>query len=175
MKKITPLFALLSLFLYVSCMESSDEHSWRVENEEFMAALADSTGIYPLEKMDSVITVEAGAKYEPIVPTGEYYKVLTQGTGRRPVVGETVKVNYTGKFYDGTVFDSGCSSFDVAYGSIIDGFYLALQRMRVGDRWVVYIPYWLGYGSTTYYYASPSIPAYSALIFDMELREIEED
>lgn len=175
MKKFIIPICLVAGLLFVSCMEDSDTRKWREANEAFMNAIVDSAGVYPLEHRDSILSAESGAKFEATPKTGVYYKVLSAGTGERPVIGQTVKVKYTGTFYDDSEFDSGYSEFDVKYGSIIDGFYYALQRMKVGDHWVVYIPYYLGYGSTTYYYSSPSIPAYSALIFDMELRSIEED
>lgn len=47
----------------------------------------------------------------------------------------------------------------------IEGWQLALQRMHVGDKWVVYIPYTMGYGNRT----SGPIPAFSTLIFEVEL------
>ena len=58
-------------------------------------------------------------------------------------------------------------SVPVKYGvsSLCDGFSTALQNMRIGDRWLVYMPYELGYGTTDY----GVIPAYSTLVFDMAL------
>ena len=52
-----------------------------------------------------------------------------------------------------------------AVADVVDGFSTALQHMRIGDRWKVYIPYQLGYGTNV----NGSIPAYSTLIFDMAL------
>jgi len=173
-KKIIIPICLLAGLLFASCMEDKDTREWREANEAFMDAIADSTGVYPLEHRDEILTAETGAKFESTPKTGVYYKVITSGNGPRPVIGQTVKVNYTGTFYDGSQFDAGLAEFDVYYSSLIEGFYYALQRMKVGDRWIVYIPYYLGYGATTYYYSTPSIPAYSALVFDMELRSIVE-
>jgi FKBP-type peptidyl-prolyl cis-trans isomerase FklB len=48
---------------------------------------------------------------------------------------------------------------------VVDGFSTALQNMHIGDRWLVYIPYTLGYGTTD----SGTIPAYSTLVFDITL------
>ena len=50
-------------------------------------------------------------------------------------------------------------------GAVIEGWQLALQEMRVGDRWIIYIPYNFGYGNR----ASGPIPAFSTLIFEVEL------
>ena len=51
-------------------------------------------------------------------------------------------------------------------GSTVDGFATALQHMRIGDRWLVYIPWQLGYGEV----AKDAIPAYSTLVFDLQLK-----
>ena len=48
---------------------------------------------------------------------------------------------------------------------VIDGWQLALQRMRAGDKWIIYIPYTMGYGTR----ASGPIPAFSTLVFEVEL------
>jgi len=55
-------------------------------------------------------------------------------------------------------------------GGIIDGFSTALQHMDVGDKWEVWIPWQLGYGSS----ASGTIPAYTTLVFEIELVSIVE-
>ena len=54
-----------------------------------------------------------------------------------------------------------------AVNGVVDGFATALMHMSIGDRWEVYIPYQLGYG--TQVQSSGSIPAYSTLIFDVGL------
>jgi FKBP-type peptidyl-prolyl cis-trans isomerase FklB len=65
------------------------------------------------------------------------------------------------------VFDAP-STFTVTYGSVITGWWEVLQRMGVGERWEVYIPWDLAYGSS----GSSSILGYSTLIFDMQLLRI---
>lgn|SRR5574344_429486 len=108
-------------------------------------------------------------------------EVLKSGTGTTsPISTDTVCVSYQGRlipsttYTSGYIFDSTYSGvFDpktaatVKFGvmSVVDGFTTALQRMHVGDRWRIYIPYTLGYGAT----AQSSIPAYSTLIFDVYL------
>ena len=98
-----------------------------------------------------------------------------------PMFTDSVKVNYRGRlipstsYADGYVFDESYisnepdnTSLPVTFcvSGLVDGFATALQYMHIGDYWRVYIPYWLGYGST----GSTSIPAYSTLIFDIELK-----
>jgi FKBP-type peptidyl-prolyl cis-trans isomerase FklB len=55
----------------------------------------------------------------------------------------------------------------LAINGVVTGFGTALMRMHRGDRWRVYIPYQLAYGSS----ARSSIPAYSTLIFDLQLED----
>ena len=54
------------------------------------------------------------------------------------------------------------------FACVIEGWQLALRQMHIGDRWIIYIPYTLGYGSR----ASGPIPAFSTLIFEVELLSI---
>lgn len=101
---------------------------------------------------------------------GVYYKVLESGdpAGRRPSASSVVTVRYEGRTIDGRVFDS---SRDEAVApafrlrDLIGGWIVALQRMRPGDRWEVYIPAEQGYGRQS----QPGIPGGSTLVFDIEL------
>lgn len=114
-------------------------------------------------------------------------KIVDLGTGTGyPYSTDSVRVNYVGRlmpsvsYATGYVFDySGLYATDdyvfsptlstpahLLVGSTVDGFATALQHMRIGDRWVVYIPWQLGYGAT----AKSSIPAYSTLVFDLQLK-----
>lgn len=98
-----------------------------------------------------------------------YYKVLVNGTGTiSPNVRSIVTVHYKGSLINGKVFDSSYErncpeAFRLC--DVIDGWQLALQRMHVGDKWIIYIPYAMGYGTRT----SGPIPAFSTLIFEVEL------
>lgn len=119
-----------------------------------------------------------------------YCRILEKGTGMvRPLFTDTVGIHYRGKLiplYDGSevVFDQsygGDLNLDVAipmyspsvdeYGNVSDltvGAKSVSMQMVEGDRWEIYVPYELGYGT----YASGSIPGYSTLIFDWCLEEI---
>ena len=104
-----------------------------------------------------------------ILPRGIYYKVLEQGNGSTsPTVRSIVSVHYRGTLIDGKEFDNSYKrncpeAFRLC--DVIDGWQLALQQMHVGDKWIIYIPYELGYGSK----ACAGIPAFSTLIFEVEL------
>lgn len=109
-----------------------------------------------------------------VLPSGLQYKVLQQGDG--PVAGATdrVKVHYEGRLIDGTVFDSSYKRGEPATfapSQVIKGWTEALTMMPVGSKWQLYIPQELGYGSRQ----SGPIPAYSTLIFDVEVLGIEQN
>ena len=103
------------------------------------------------------------------LPRGLYYKVLEQGNGSiSPTVRSIVSVHYRGTLIDGKEFDNSYKRNypeAVRLCDVIDGWQLALQQMHVGDKWIIYIPYELGYGSK----ACAGIPAFSTLIFEVEL------
>ena len=103
------------------------------------------------------------------LPRGIYYKVLEQGNGSiSPTVRSIVSVHYRGTLIDGKEFDNSYKrNYPEAFRlcDVIDGWQLALQQMHVGDKWMIYIPYELGYGSK----ACAGIPAFSTLIFEVEL------
>lgn len=102
-------------------------------------------------------------------PSGLLYKVLQQGTGSQsPGLRSIVSVHYKGSLADGREFDNSwernCPEA-LRVSDVIEGWQIALQMMHVGDRWMVYIPYSLGYGTR----ASGPIPGFSTLVFEIEL------
>ena len=103
------------------------------------------------------------------LPCGIYYKVLERGEGKvSPTVRSIVSVHYRGTLIDGKEFDNSYKrncpeAFRLC--DVIDGWQIALQQMHVGDKWMIYIPSEMGYGSK----ASGPIPANSTLIFEVEL------
>lgn len=118
-----------------------------------------------LEFLERVASEEGVVKH----PSGILYKVLQQGTGTRtPGLRSIVSVHYKGMLADGREFDNSwkrnCPEA-LRLSDVIDGWQIALQMMHVGDRWLVYIPYGLGYGTRT----SGPIPGFSTLVFEIEL------
>jgi len=104
--------------------------------------------------------------------SGLQYKALALGNGKTPKANSKVTVHYTGTLLDGTVFDSSVkrgqpATFGVS--QVIAGWTEALQLMREGDKWVLYIPYNLAYGERG---AGSDIPPYATLIFEVELLEV---
>ena len=169
----------------VSCSESDevvDEEfdNWQVRNEAYFATLEDSLSrggsawkkIKTFTKDELMLT--ANTDYI-------YVKVLEQGTGTTsPLYTDSVRVSYLGrliptvsypqgyvfdKTYEGSYNRSTTGIVDNVVSNFRDGFATALQHMHQGDRWRVFIPYQLGYGTSDYL----SIPAYSVMIFDVAL------
>ena len=107
------------------------------------------------------------------LPDGLQYQVVKEGTGPMPTADDTVKVHYNGTLIDGTVFDSSIERGEPAefpVGAVIKGWTEALQMMKVGSKYKLFIPSDLAYGDRS---AGPKIEANSTLIFDVELISIK--
>ena len=105
--------------------------------------------------------------------SGLQYKIMRPGKGRSPVYSDKVSVHYTGTLLDGTVFDSSYQRGQpmlFTVGGVIRGWTEALQLMKVGGKWQLFIPPDLAYGAN----GSGSIPPNSALKFEVELLEIQD-
>lgn len=105
--------------------------------------------------------------------SGLQYKVIKAGDGAQPKDSDTVKVHYTGKLLNGTVFDSSVDRGQPATfqaNRVIKGWTEALQLMKVGSKWELTIPSELAYGPNG---SGARIPPNSVLIFEVELLSIE--
>jgi FKBP-type peptidyl-prolyl cis-trans isomerase len=115
-------------------------------------------------------------------PTGVYYKIIQSGTPgtEYPLQTSTVSVLYSGAYYNKTVFDVGTSQNNIpkkfSLTSVVRGFSFALQNMVVGDKWEIWIPYYLGYGATgkTDSYGNVLMKGYTTLVFTVELVSINQ-
>ncbi len=104
--------------------------------------------------------------------SGLQYRVITEGSGKKPTVSSTVKVHYTGTLIDGTKFDSSIDRGQPAefgLNGVIPGWTEALQLMSVGSKYIVYLPPHLAYGEQG---AGGAIGPNEALIFEIELLDI---
>lgn len=118
--------------------------------------------------------LEANARKEgvKVTPSGLQYLVLAEGNGAKPERTGKVRVHYTGKLLDGTVFDSSVERGQPAeflLTQVIPGWTEALQLMREGSRYRLFIPAELAYGERG---AGGAIPPGAALIFDVELLKV---
>lgn len=108
-----------------------------------------------------------------VTPSGLQYKILTKGKGKVPTKDNQVIVKYEGRLIDGTVFDSSYKRAEQTNKfrptDVIKGWTEALTMMPVGSKWELYVPQELAYGARE----TGNIPAYSALIFIVELVGIE--
>lgn len=116
------------------------------------------------------------AKKEGVKTTesGLQYKVLKEGSGPKPSKEDTVRVHYTGKLLDGTVFDSSVERGEPAefpVGGVIPGWTEALLMMKEGAKYELYIPSALAYGKRG---AGQQIPPNATLQFEVELLEVKE-
>ena len=106
-----------------------------------------------------------------VLPSGLQYKVIKEGTGKIPTADDRVKTHYRGTLINGTEFDSSYkrnkpAEFPVK--GVIKGWTEALQLMKEGSKWQLYIPPNLAYGER----GRPGIPPNSTLIFEVELLEV---
>ena len=105
------------------------------------------------------------------LPSGLRYEILQPGHGHGPKPGQTVKVNYTGRLINGTVFDSTAfGPLDIDLDKVIPGWTEGVQKINAGGKIRLYIPPALGYGDV----ATSGIPPNSTLIFEIELLEIKD-
>jgi FKBP-type peptidyl-prolyl cis-trans isomerase FklB len=107
------------------------------------------------------------------LPSGLQYKVLKSGTGATPDENDMVRTHYKGKLIDGTVFDSSYDRNEPAefpVNGVIEGWTEALQKMKVGDKWQLFIPSELGYKGAG---AGGVIPPDATLIFEIELLDVK--
>lgn len=128
---------------------------WKKENEEYMAKIAKKEGINKLEN-------------------GVYYEVIEEGKGEIPADTSRVKVHYDGRLINDTVFDSSIKRGEPTTfrcNQVIPGWTNALTHMPVGSKWKVYIPQDQAYAERQ----AGEIKPFSALIFTIELLEIEKD
>ncbi len=107
------------------------------------------------------------------LPSGLQYKVIAEGSGESPKATDTVSVNYKGTLIDGTEFDSNAkrggqpAKFNVS--GVVKGWTEALQLMKPGGKWQLFIPSELAYGDM----GRPNIPPGSTLLFEIELLSVE--
>lgn len=106
-------------------------------------------------------------------PSGLQYEVVTEGDGPVPTAQDRVVVHYTGRLIDGTVFDSSEERGEPAtFGvtQVIPGWVEALQMMKAGSTWRLYIPSALAYGPQG---AGGAIGPNQTLIFDVTILKVE--
>ena len=167
MKRMKEVFFCLIIMsisvLFQACSKNDDSANseWRQQNEAYFNSFANNKDYVKRE-------IPGG-------PDHIYYKELHRGEGATPIEGPDVKVQvrYKGWMMNEVVFDSTgeyTRTFTFQSGQLIDGWMVALAYMKEGDKWNVVIPWTLGYKQN----GSGAIPAFSTLIFDIELVKVIE-
>ena len=111
-------------------------------------------------------------KKSKVLSNGAVIQIENKGKGKNPKAADTVKVHYTGKLLDGTVFDSSVSRgvpAEFALNGVIPCWTIGLQEMKPGSKATLYCPPDTAYGNMQ---AGPIEPN-SLLIFDVELLEVK--
>lgn len=126
-----------------------------------------------LEKSNAYL--EANKKKDGVqtTRTGLQYVILKSGTGKQPTVTDTVVCHYEGKLINGTVFDSSLKRNEpltIPVSKVVPGWTEALQRMKVGDKWLLTLPPNLAYGEQG---SPPVIGPNETLIFEIELLDVK--
>lgn len=147
------------------------------EQEMRQKQLAQIKELSEKNKQDGEAFLSENKKKDVVItlPSGLQYKVIKEGTGKTPKLDDTVTVHYRGTLINGAEFDSSYSrgnpaSFQVS--GVISGWTEALQLMKEGAKWELYIPSDLAYGERG---AGRNIGPYSALIFEVELISISDN
>lgn len=167
--KITVFIFFISFgFAFLACEKDEKiDTAWKDANEAAFNKISSASGYSKIESesKNGYIT----------------YKSLKSGAGKSPIFTDKVKVLYTGWYQKDwnnpetkVIFDTTDAtniprqmlvSGNVNKGGSLDGFSTALQNMKVGDKWEVWIPWKLGYGMV----GERVIPGYTTLVFEMEL------
>lgn len=183
---VYPLLIFVSIISLTACSETDINQEefadWKQKNETYFVNLYQTakgnTAKYKILKNWSLTTEKATKPEDHIV-----VEILKNGTGSGcPLYTDSVAVHYEGCLIPSSTY-SGGYTFDKTWAGdynlqtmkpailssskTVDGFTTALMSMHIGDRWRVYIPYQLGYGSSTQ--AKANIPGYSTLVFDITL------
>jgi len=148
-------------------------NSFRTEMMEKAQARQKEAGEKNLKEGEAFLAANAKKEGVKTLPSGLQYKVLKSGSGKTPKATDTVKTHYHGTLIDGTVFDSSVErkepvSFPV--NGVIAGWTEALQLMKEGDKWQLFIPAKLAYGERG---AGPKIGPNATLVFEVELLSVE--
>jgi FKBP-type peptidyl-prolyl cis-trans isomerase FklB len=126
-----------------------------------------------LEKANEFLKTNKDKEGVQTTKSGLQYLSLQAGKGKTPTLTSTVKVHYEGKLLSGKVFDSSIARgepIEFPVNGVIPGWTEALQRMKVGDKWKLFIPPGLAYGERG---AGADIGPNELLVFEVELLDVK--
>ena len=178
MKTKILLLLTVAALIFASCSKEDDTDTvWKDKNEAAFAKTAASAEFK---------SIESESKNGSIA-----FRIVKSGEGKTPLYTDRVKVLYTGWFKkvdwnkgdtfkneegrnisNKFIFDSTANRNNVpsvfVVSEVVDGFSTALQQMKVGDKWEVWIPWKLGYGE----FGKNPIAGHTTLVFEIELLDI---
>ena len=143
-----------------------------ISTQKKMMQKMSEKGVANKEKGEKFLAENKGKKGVHVTNSGLQYEVLAEGKGASPKPTSTVKVHYKGTLIDGTEFDSSYKRNEPAefpVNGVIRGWTEALQLMKPGSKFKLYIPSELAYGERD----QADIPANSVLIFEVELLSVK--
>ncbi|MFV0471305.1 MAG: FKBP-type peptidyl-prolyl cis-trans isomerase [Paludibacteraceae bacterium] len=141
-------FLVLFSYLLVGCHKEDHWIDWKTINEQW----------YETHKNDDGFT---------LLPSGTSYRVLRWGnpSDGKPNTSSYITATYTGKFFNDSIFDQDTTATLGLVSGLVSGFQEVILKMHPGDVYEFYLPWSLGYGSSSY----GTIPPYSSLKFKVEL------
>lgn len=191
MKRIFYILSLFAIFLS-SCKENEEANeydNWKARSQHYVdsiAALANE-GTDGWTKILAYSLVSTEENPDQDVNHYVYVKKMETGTGtEQPEFNDSVRLHYLGRlipsasYEQGYIFGKSYSTYTLneptdvpallSVSENVVGVATALMHMKVGDRWKLVLPYYLGYGTESN--STGTIPAYSTLIFDVKLARI---
>ncbi len=126
----------------------------------------------PAQRSEEFLKENAKKEGVKTLPDGLQYKVLKEGAGKTPSGSDVVSVHYRGTLVDGTEFDSSYKRgqpIEFPVNGVIKGWTEALQLMKEGSKWMLFIPSKLAYGERGVGPIGPN----EALIFEVELLKVK--
>lgn len=176
-------FACLGCIAMTGCKPDGQAAAGSVMDGVSGNEVAASAASTPAPSMDGVANLKSAEEFlaknktntgVKTTASGLQYAVIAAGAadGAMPSASSIVQVNYEGKLLDGTVFDSSFARGQAAefpVGQLIPAWVEALQMMRPGDEWTIWVPPSIGYGEAG---APGAIPPNALLIFRMRLEKI---
>ncbi len=154
----TQLKAALETYQKIQAGQFSADRAAQAETNK----TAGETFLIANKEKENVITTSSGLQYT----------VLREGTGPRPQLTDSVSVHYIGTFIDGSEFNNSYKTGNPAIftvNQVIPGWTEALQMMKVGGKWRIWLPAELGYGEAG---AGTLIGPHAVLVFEVELLSI---
>ncbi len=139
---------------------------------QYMAEASKSKFAATVEKGQKFLEENAKRPGVKVTASGLQYEVMVDGTGVIPKATDKVTTHYHGTLLNGKVFDSSVQRgqpIDFPVNGVIQGWQEALQLMKVGSKWKLFVPYNLAYGERG---AGADIGPYETLIFEVELLKV---